>query len=207
MLQACALRLPWGAKVLACPAPEPDALEVLESERAALLRQINGLERQLAQLRCVAAPPPAPPVVAEAPPAPPDALPQADREAFRNRDLAAMQGCWELDSEYRTRDRRTGRITQWSDWNICLDADGRGREWMRSNRNDTCEGRVTATFDPSGSFVVREPANLRCTGGFYIYRRVVTCRIDDAGRALCDTFQPETGSRGPAQLRRSEARR
>jgi hypothetical protein len=229
LLPACAVRLPWRAVVDTCP-PRPGpgaavlAAEAAEAERLALTREVQALERAIASIRCaVVAPVPEPapeplpePVpeprqaeVAPAPPptpAPPRTESGIDRERFENRDLAAMEGCWELVTRYDVRDRRTGRVTSFRNWRICLDANGRGSETMRSVNGVQCRGPVTASFGRDGGFVIREPANLPCNNGTEIYRRVITCRLDRAGRANCDSFQPEINGRGAATLRRSVAR-
>lgn len=118
-----------------------------------------------------------------------------------------MEGCWELVSRYDVRDHRTGRITSFRNWRICLDANGNGTETMRSVDGVQCRGPVSASFARDGGFVVREPANLPCNNGSIIFRRVITCRLDQAGRANCDSYQPETNGRDAATLRRAGAGR
>jgi hypothetical protein len=200
VLAACGLRLPFAPGLVAsCDLRSVTAQDDVLAERDALLRQIAGLERDLAGQTCaIVLPEPEPEPVLD-----PEALDARDRDAFEAADLAAMEGCWMLDSDYATVDRRTGRETHWREWELCFDTTGQGRETMRSTRGDVCDGAVTARFGAPGRFSVIEPDNLQCSGGFFIYRREISCVLDAQGRAQCDTYQPETGSRGDARLRRA----
>ncbi len=209
LLQACGLRLPFVANAVSiCDDGRAQALDarlaMLEENRSALQREIARYERDLADTQCQAAlpapvpdradvlPPPAP----EPEPAPP---PQAelpsdpeglDRNSFENRDIAVLEGCWDLDSNYSTQNIRTGRITDYTRWHMCFDDSGRGTQTMQGTDGSTCQGPVEGRFDDEGRLVIDDGAPLPCSSGSQIFRRVTTCLLDDTGRADCLSEQP-----------------
>ena len=126
-----------------------------------------------------------------------------NREAFQSRDLAAMEGCWELDSDYETRNVRTGRITRYPRWSICFDDQGAGYQQMFGDDGRICQDHVTGAFSEEGKFTVTEPANLDCSDGSFIYRRDTYCELKQDGRAECRSLQPERGTDAFAALRRA----
>jgi hypothetical protein len=204
LLPACSVVLPFN---LAAPqscviaGAREAALqdEAADAERAALSRKIAMLERDLGRARCLRAPAPQ-----ASAPAIPDTPSGIDPDAFDARDMRAMEGCWELDSEYRARDPQTGKVTDFTEWNICLDATGAGSQTMRAVDGTTCSGSVSAGFGDDGSFSVIEPVDLQCSNDTFIYRRETSCRLTADGRALCEAVQPEQNTRAPATLRRAK---
>ena len=114
-----------------------------------------------------------------------------------------MEGCWLLSSDYAVREIRTGEITRFRYWRICFDRNGRGTEEMRSTTGVVCKGRLSGRMPGNGRLLMSEPGDLRCDNDSSIFRREITCRLDDRGRAQCDTYQPETNGRGAATLRRA----
>ena len=223
VLPACALLSPiFGDRLFFCK-PErvlvmEERLEDLRAENAALSGEIAALEREIGQIQCVTQyfepelpppPPPPPEPVPEPEPAPPPEPPIArnegvDPDRFRERDIAVLEGCWALDSEFRTRDVRTGRVTFYNQWNMCFDANGNGREQMRATNGVTCNGPVRGNFSGGGSLVITEPGNLRCSNGSEIFRRVTSCQVNPNGTASCVSRQPDRNTRSPVQLRRSQ---
>jgi len=203
VLSACGLRLPLIGAVSVCESEAElatrDALEETLDEGDALARRVAYLERELAALQCRADPPPPPP--------PPDPEPETesglDPDAFDRGDIAVMEGCWQLDSNYSVTDIRTRKVTHFRDWRLCFDANGQGRETMRSTNGVRCEGPISGQLE-DGRLVMAEPGNLQCDDNSYIHRREITCRLDAQGRAQCESYQPQTNGRGPATLRREE---
>ena len=194
ILPTCGLRLPFGLGVLnECPVvvqvPSPSGGE---AARSALLSEITALERRLSGLAC-----PAPPPRAETPP------PPLDEAMIDQADLGALQGCWMLDSEYRVQNRETGAITEYSEWTVCFDANGQGRETMRGSDGSTCEGAVSGSFIPGEALVIDEGDDLPCSNNVAILKRRVTCRLDENQRAVCNSFQPESGSNAEVIMRRA----
>lgn len=178
-------------------------LDRLRSRNLALLRDIRRTENELAARQCEAVPPtPAP-----EPAAPPDSA-GIDPGIWNRGDIRVLDGCWELDSDFRTRDIQTGRITHYTQWEMCFDREGRGRETMTATNGTTCRGAVSGRFLDRGAtgslqrLEVREPGNLRCSDGSYIHQRIITCELAGDGSASCVNFQPETGGRGEVRLRR-----
>lgn len=200
LLPACGVRLPLFGVLSVCDAPEAAVTRRdLAAERAMtadLAADVTRLERDLALLQCVAEPPPPPPPVI---PETPSGLAP---EAFEEDDISVMEGCWELQSDYQVRDVDTGDIVQFNHWRICFDENGNGREEMRATDGTLCEGVLTGAIG-DGRLTMREPGKLQCDAGWFIFRRDITCALDAAGAAQCETFQPEINGRSSATLRRA----
>lgn len=207
LLESCGVRLPFGGKVISFCGGDRDGsradLVAALRQSADLRARIQRLEANLSRVQCAADPPPLPP-----PPPPPE--PPKPRtpsglapDAFDQRDISVMEGCWQLSSNYAVREINTGEITQFRNWRICFDANGRGTQVMRSTNGVRCEGRISGRIPGNGQLTMREPGNLRCDNGSSIFRRDITCRLDNAGNAQCDTYQPETNGRSSATLRRA----
>ncbi len=199
LLPACGA-LPWANL---CPDTDPEAearLADLNAGNTALSREIAFLERELALLQCTAVHPDPPPLVlpTPVPPAPP-----IDTEAWERRDIGAMDGCWELESDYRTQNDRTGEITHFTEWTMCFADDGQGRATMRATNGTTCAGSVAGSFAQDGRLIVTEAGNLACSDATFIYRRVLGCALLDGGMASCSVDQPQVGRTSTVILRRA----
>ena len=121
LLPACGVTV-GGARGYFCPAPEVMAaerrLDQLRAENTALLAAVSQLEGELAGRQCEVAAPPA---------AMPEAtIPEIDGEAWAERDVGLLEGCWKLDSAYSTRNETTGVVTRYTDWRLCFDGEGLG---------------------------------------------------------------------------------
>lgn len=230
LLQACGVRLPFKANAISIcvdgRAQAVDArLALLETDRDALNREIALLERELATTQCQAVLPEPPRDVAERMPTPtpqPEPIPdpprvldrRADlpsdpdglnRETFENRDIAVLEGCWDLDSDYQTQNVNTGRVTDYNRWHMCFDDSGRGTQTMQGTDGTTCQGPVEGRFDNDGRLMIDDGAPLPCSNGSQIFRRVTTCQLDDTGRADCFSEQPfdNRGGTSDVGLRRA----
>ncbi|WP_444461332.1 hypothetical protein [Rhodobacter capsulatus] len=208
LLPSCEVALPFGSLWLgSCPGTilqDPLAEDRVAS--AALRAEIRSLEARLAGLDCpapVAAPLPAPEPLPEPEPET-DPPPVLDKDMIDKADLGDLQGCWALDSPYRTQNRATGEITEFSEWTVCFDAGGNGTETMRGSNGIRCEGPVSGSFVPGQALVIEEAANLPCSNDMEILQRRVTCRVDGAERASCSSFQPESGSSSEVIMRRTQ---
>lgn len=204
VLNACGLRVPvWGPVTWGCERAEAaerrDRLTGEVARTVDLATHVAALERELALTQCIAVPPDPPP---PPPPPKPETPSGLAPDAFDEGDISVMEGCWELSSRYDVRDIRSGKITRFRYWQICFDAAGNGREVMRATDGTRCEGRLSGRL-AGGQLSMREPGNLQCEGGSEIFRRDITCALDDAGTANCSTFQPEINGRGSATLRRA----
>lgn len=211
LLQSCGLRIPFAGTFLSsCETDQTrqtrsDLVQARQDNRT-LETRIAYLEHQLGGLICKADPPPPPP------PPPPPKPPKPPKpktpsglapDAFDDRDISVMEGCWQLSSNYAVREINTGQITRFKYWRICFDRNGNGTEVMRSTSGVRCEGRIKGRIPGNGKLTMREPGNLQCDNGSSIFRRDITCTIDKRGNAQCDTYQPETGGRSAATLRRA----
>lgn len=210
LLPSCGLRLgPFGDLVF-CRAPaageaSPELAAELE-RRAALEDRLRGLERRLAGL---AACPPPEPVAGPEPPAQAQAEPEPeglDEKRWREKDISLLEGCWALASNYRLRDRRTGSVTGVATWEMCFDAEGNGDQRLVQTDGRECTGDVSASFGEDGQLGINDPANVRCTGGFHIYRRMMTCTLEPNGEAACESRQPEIGGRSNVRIMRRDSR-
>lgn len=135
----------------------------------------------------------------ESAPDPVEDLTEAD---FERRDVAVLEGCWELDSDYRIVNKATGAVSLFDLWSICFDTNGRGVERMRTESGDGCVGPVSGTFG-DGVLQIVEPGDLSCDSGSVIYRREMDCSLDGQGFAQCSVRQPEVNTASTARLRRS----
>lgn len=181
ILQACALQLPLLRHLSSCTPPEQLAtvqrLDTAYATGQDLHRRIFELERELAALQCIKAPP--------------DATAPLNDEGWAKNDPSMLYGCWALDTTYRTRDVDTGAIRTYRDWQMCFDTQGNGTQIMQSDDGIVCEGTVRAQLS-EGQMNLIEPGNLACADGGYIHQRSITCVPAPGGKATCETVQPET---------------
>ncbi len=135
-------------------------------------------------------PPPPPP----APPAPPQDIPE---DAWENRDVSFLEGCWNLISDYRLTDINTGRITNVRSWQMCFDANGGGRQTIVFENGARCNAPVRGRF-PGQRLMINDLSDVRCDNGTLIFRREVSCDRRADGTAECFSRQPgrpNTGTR------------
>ncbi|MEM9968004.1 MAG: hypothetical protein AAF755_07895 [Pseudomonadota bacterium] len=181
-----------------------------------LLREIAFLERELATIQCVAqyVPPVEPelpdevepsvdPVPLEEPPDPPELPSQPDgldRGAFDNRDVAVLEGCWYLDSDYRTRNLETGRVLRAVSWQACFDETGKGTHQIQMEDGTSCTGPLTGGFNDGGRLIMQDGEEMQCSDGSFIYKREITCSLDATGRAQCVSVQPTSPQPGQASV-------
>lgn len=133
---------------------------------------------------------------------------EEDREAMPDapRDLADLEGCWDLESELEFRLRGAEGGTQpFPEWSLCFEegSGGNGTQVMRSAEGMLCEGAIRGAFDATGALVLTEDGDLLCADGTEIFQRVTTCAMGDGGLAVCESVQPRTGGRGNFTLRRN----
>lgn len=203
VLQSCGVRVPFTAwAVSVCDTVEDrtqrDMLAAIDLQNSDLAQQIKHLERKLGTLHCKAEAP-LPPLPDLKKPMPPSGLTE---DAFDDNDIAVMQGCWELSSNYDVREINTGEITRFRYWQICFDANGNGHEEMRATNGVTCKGPLKGQLNDE-TLTMREPGKLQCSNDSSIFRRDITCRLNGKGGANCETLQPEINGRGAATLRRA----
>ena len=190
LLSSCGLRLGTSDYLNFCrdPAaagPSPESAAELE-RRAALEDRLRDLEGDLAGLGAC------PPAASPAPEPEPEPE-QLDTERWHEQDISLLEGCWSLASDYRLRDSDTGSVVEVESWRMCFDAEGRGDQQLDQSDGATCEGEVTASFDDDGHLRVSDQANVQCTLGYYIYRRVMNCALEPNGEASCQSRQPDRG--------------
>jgi hypothetical protein len=196
LLPACGLRswVFFGFSVCPGPAPvvEPDPrLEAAVAREAVLRRQVHELELALLQRPACAAP------------SPPEDLPE---DRWQERDLTMLEGCWTLETpNFTTQDVKTGEVSDVKSWEMCFDRDGRGQEELGYADGRSCKSALTAAFAPDGKLVIREPANVDCGGGNYLYRSNYACLRVDAAHAQCEGHQPEIDRRYQVGFRRRAA--
>ncbi len=187
-----------------CPANTQAAVETrlaaLTAETVDLERRIAARERELALMQCRRKPPP---VVAEADEPVIETPPPIDQDAWEERDISSLEGCWELDSKFSTTNRQTGQSSQYSTWRMCFDGLGNGREEMLAENGGSCKGSVLGRFDAKGSLMIEEPGNLQCSDGGFIYRLSSRCELIGDGTANCVVTQPESGRSTTVNFRRA----
>lgn len=196
-LPACDVRpAALGLFLGACPEPlgsSQEEITIALGERRNIEARIANLQRSLAQRECPVA---LPASRAEAPSA-------IDPDAWGDRDVSLLEGCWELDSDLRFIDDLTQELRAADAWTMCFDADGNGSQNLSLDGVITCTSdEVSAAFDAAGDLIVRDNADVQCSDSSYIYERVITCALAGDGTAACESRQPETGSRSGLSLRR-----
>ncbi|MBS0549752.1 MAG: hypothetical protein JSR24_18515 [Proteobacteria bacterium] len=219
------------------PAPDPSpvlkaSLDDLRAEQAKLSAQrasLDGdLKRKTEQCAAVVVPPPSPPpkpvevpkpqaaAPKPAPPPPPKPAPPVQAapppplpaDKWANRDLSALQGCWDLGHEASTVMGRTGGVRSQEECTtkvgrICFDANGRGvrEQTISCPRAGTmsCRAPVVGQFTAQGTFQTTQK-DVDCQGGSNAtwVGRTLTCRrVDDTQAACRDGGRPDMGF--PAQ--------
>ena len=132
------------------------------------------------------------------PPEPdPDSL---DAEKWEEKDISVLEGCWDLSSDYRLRDRNTGERVSVESWEMCFDSTGNGGQQIVMSDGAECTADTLASFLEDGRLQISDLDNVQCTGGFYIYRRIMRCELESNGEAACISQQPETGSRSELRI-------
>jgi hypothetical protein len=208
LLNACGLRLLRGSPLLhfcAAPLGAPGMDRGLAAEIARQRQLEAEIERlELALLRAPACAPPPEQTEVEPVPAPlpePEAIPE---EAWRERDIGFLEGCWDLDTDYRVEHVQTGEVSVAESWQVCFDAAGEGRQTLIFDDGTECTGPMLGSFGEQGSLQLQDQGNLRCDNNTYIYERLLTCERVDPATAQCDSFQPETGGRDDVTFRHGE---
>lgn len=176
-------------------------LAALSSANDDLQRRILQRERELARKDC------RPGRAAAAPQRRAVLPPPIDRQDWDNRQIGLLEGCWELDSRFVTTNRDTGAQSRYSEWIMCFDASGRGREDMFADNGNSCSGPVQGHFNADGHLVIEQPGDLPCSDGGYIYRLRSSCRLKDNGTASCAVEQPEVGGSTTVDFRRAQGNR
>ena len=151
-------------------------------------------------------PPPAPapaPTPAPPPPRPTPPPPRADLPADRwNRgDVGVLEGCWNLASDYRTRDVRTGRVNQVRSWRVCFDRRGQGTQTLTFDNGAVCQGPARGSFEQR-TLVIDDVSDLHCNDRSYIFRRISRCERANDARAECETTQPGQDTRSRVTFQR-----
>ena len=196
LLPSCGLRIENSSFLNFCPDPGPAGpspeLAAEHQRRATLEDRLRDLERSLAGLpACRPAPPPDPS--------------RLDAERWEEQDIALLEGCWSLASDYRVRNRTTGAVLEVDSWTMCFDAEGRGEQEFALSDESECAGDVSASFGNDGKLRVNDDADVQCSGNSYIFRRELTCTLEPDGEAACDSHQPETGGTSNVRIMRRES--
>ncbi len=206
LVAPCALRLPGTSVLDLCPRSLAPAVRAEEDRRSALEDRVAMLERELALGGgCVALPPPPqqtaglepPPLLPPSqqaaslePPADPDTL---DAEKWEEEDIAVLEGCWGLASDYEVRDVTTGEISVVETWEMCFDANGRGEQVLVMSDGSECREDTRAAFLDDGRLRISDRDDVHCNDDSYIYRRVMDCERLPDGEAACHSRQPGRG--------------
>ena len=144
-------------------------------------------------------PPPAPPPPA-APPEPPADIPE---QAWNNRDLSVMEGCWRLVSDYQIFRFDTMEPRSVTRWQMCFGANGFGSQQIVMDDGTVCSMGVRAQFLPDGRMRLADPADTTCSDGTVLVRRTdIDCARRPDGTAHCRYIRPVLGWSVEIALRR-----
>ncbi len=143
-----------------------------------------------------------PPTPLQQPEAPPARQPDIPRQAWENRDVGFLDGCWTLISPQTVQDIGSGFRQGIRDWRICFDRSGAGRQSMTIADGDSCSGGVQARFLPDGRLSLIGTGDMPCRRG-RIPRIVQECQRRSDGTAHCIGSQPSARARNiPSIFRR-----
>jgi hypothetical protein len=159
----------------------------------------RALERRLDRLRLQLAaappcpPPPAPPVLPvreEPPPAPPPPeevaeVPDIPEEAWDDRDIALLDGCWERVTGLTVSNIETGEESTASTWRLCFGRDGSGENLVMLEGAGRCTGEARAEFLDDGRMRIEDVEDIHCPDGTYIYLGEWECERTAEGEAVC----------------------
>ena len=196
LLAACGVKLPFGlGEVGLCTGNRLMAerhLTIAFERQQVLHRRVADLEAALGEHACD-----------DVVDAPRTSEPEIDAEAWEDRDVGLLEGCWSLDSDYRLKDVGTGAVSKVDAWEMCFDSDGNGSQTVRFDDGIHCRSsQVSAAFDAVGNLVMSDNVNVSCDDNRFIYERTMTCSLAADGSASCVSSQEETGSRTPVRLHR-----
>jgi hypothetical protein len=222
LLGACGVRLPGSGRslVLFCPAVTrvraPDAAAAESVRQRVLEEVVRRLELALLQrpacpalpVREAGAEPPA----AMAPPAP--AVPRVETAAvptpaedlpadkWERGEVSLLEGCWELETDYRIRWPGMGRVTNVTNWTMCFDAQGQGNQTLLLSDGRRCGSAISGGFTAQGRLRLQDAGNVPCGPDSFIHERRIDCERVDAARAQCTTSQAASGGHANASFRR-----
>lgn len=206
ILPACGAVLGWfNVSLNFCPvgiALGDDAVAQERDLQADLLARITRLEAALSDVECR----PEEAAVVPDEDQPDFAENSDDQRRFDESDVSVLDGCWQLQQSLTFRYLDTGHETTFDRWQMCFDTQGNGSQIMTSTDGRVvCEGNVPGDFSSSGSLRITEPGNLQCNDGTFIYRRDITCDIDESGFLACQAKQPEVSSENePFRMQREQ---
>lgn len=198
-MRACGLSAFGGTvMILHCQPPmtQDEPIVTLQQEH---LRQ-QALEDHLdrLRLRLVDAPHcPPPPEADVAEPEPnPATEPDLAEEAWDDRNLEMLEGCWQRISNLMIDDVDTGQVHAVRDWQMCFHADGSGEQRLEFDNGAVCSGPIDAVFLPDGRLQIRDLEDVPCDDGRGIYAHIAECTRLPDGTAECVARQPRIGREG-----------
>jgi hypothetical protein len=156
------------------------------SENNLMEDRINELEKELLSINC-------PSEKVSALPAPLSKPNSINIEEWNQKKISFLKNCWELVGDnYQVSDiDDPAAITVYHTWKLCFDEKGNGVQSLTSTSN-TCESPVLAEFSDDGSLKILDSENVSCSDGGYIYRREMSCSLDNFGKAKCRAYQPDS---------------
>ncbi len=168
------------------PPPEYDPLPDLRRELEAARDEEGKLRPTLASLRDELAR-----RLAQCKPVEPDKPPDLPEDRWNKRDLAILDGCWQLgEPTPATLDNRDGSVKgRYTAGRLCFDGSGRGTYEITGefpgHPTLHCKGPVTAVFQPDGKIRVHKPEST-CGDGRTRWRiTTYTCRRVSDNTAMC----------------------
>ena len=131
-----------------------------------------------------------------APASPPVTGPAIDNRVWSQQEVAALEGCWELSSDYRLRNVSTNVVSTVSAWSVCLEKSGRGTQKLIMSDNTMCEAPIKAGFPSADKLELQDEDRVKCNNGTEIFRRDISCVRQSSAVVQCESHQPERESGG-----------
>jgi len=107
-------------------------------------------------------------------------------EQWEERDLSLLEGCWTLISDYGVTRRDTLETIRVTDWEMCFERNGAGRQTLVFEDGTRCESGIGANFEGEALNVI-DGGHVRCSDGSAINQRVMRCERQPDGTADCIT--------------------
>jgi len=153
----------------------------LKNEISHLEQKIKDLKQTTEKLEC-------PPLIQASSE---EQIEKIDQPLWSEGNIKALDGCWNLDWDYKMREEETGRIVGVKEWTVCFDEkSSMGSQTLIFEDSTECNNQpIEAKFEVNSDrtiLLLDDKANVSCTEGSFIYRRKLSCDLAlDASHAMC----------------------
>ena len=161
---------------------ERTEIVTLESEIIRLKQQIDMVQSNISDLKC--------PKVETAKKNQDDSS-KIDKSLWKQGDLEVLNGCWELDWDYKMRNIERDEIVGVSSWNVCFVSGSRiGLQTLLFEDGENCvEQPIKGEFkniNGLSKLYLDDTKNVECKSGAVVFQRRMECELMQNGDyAMC----------------------